>query len=181
MSRLLIALLIVQLTVYSVSKFNHRITRILCSTSGKTILKNVSCFFRTYKRNGYFTIRATLTRLVPNGKVSYLNSRKNSDGYQKVLGVKDVGICKILKDAESSNSLVPFAKVFINYIKSISNGNFINACNLTGDVYGYNLTMANMSSFELFPAGEYMGTIVYYDDLDSNIFNITLQFRLIKY
>lgn len=181
MNRLFVALLFVQLAAISVSRFNHRITRVLCSTSGKSILKNISCNFRTFKRNGYFNIRATMTRLVPNAKASYLNSRKKSDGYQKVLGVKDVEICKILNNAASKNSLVQFAKIFVDYIKSISNGNFINACNMTGDIYGYNLTMANMSSFELFPAGEYMGTMIVYDDLDSNIFNITLQFRLIKY
>jgi hypothetical protein len=151
-----------------------------CTTSGKSLLSNLSCYFKTFKRNGYFSFRGTLMRQISNAKVSYSNARKNSDGYQKILGLENVEICKILNDVQSS-SLVPFAKSFIEYIKSVSSGNFIDACNLTGEIYAYNITMANMSSFELFPAGEYMGTILYFDDLDSKILNITLQYRLIKF
>lgn len=174
---LILLILLFQLTV---SKFNHRITKISCSVSGKSVLTNVSCHFKTFKKNGYVSFRGTLVRRIPNAKVDYCNTRKNSDGYQKILEIKDIEICKILKDVESS-SIIPFVKTFIQYVKSVSTGNLLNACNMTGEVYGYNVTMSNMSSYEFFPKGEYMSSVYFYDDLDDKIINVTILYQLIKF
>lgn len=180
-----IIFLISQFVDNSTSKFYHRITRFICATSNKTVLNNVSCFYRTFKGNGYFSFRGTLMRKVINPKIAYTNNRKNSDGWSKVLDIKDIEICKILNDLKSTSTIIPYVKSTIEYFKSISNGNFLNSCNMTGEFYGYNLTVlslvANNSLFEYFPAGEYLGNVLYHDELDSNIMNLTLQFRLVKF
>lgn len=161
------------------AKFHYRMTKIECNASKKTVPERPLCLIKTYQRQSYLSICSNLTRKIPNAKVDYYNYRKNSDGYQKIIEFKQIEICKLVQNAASSS--IPMMKSLVDYIKKNSNGNFLEACDLVGISCMNNFTVANFQLMDLYPAGEYMTNMLYYDEDDENIFNITLFAHLTKF
>lgn len=164
------------------SKFRFGLRRIFCVvTSNKTVYNNASCRFKTYSFNSYISFRITLKRRIPNCKVSFTLSRRNSDGYQKIIDLKDVEICKMIRNVEES-PLKFVRDVMLYYEHSFAPvGNWLKFCELIGDIYYINGTYANLAAFELYPAGDYMSNYIFHDEIDSKAFNFTLMYHLSKY
>lgn len=137
----------------SESKTRVRYWKMVCKTSNKTVLNNISCQIKTYKRENYITIRATIIRKVlMSARVTAITYRKNSDGYQPILTLKDLEICKIIKHIEESP--FPFVKDFIQYVKSVAKGNYMDACGMIGDVSLNNASFSKVPGLDLYPEGK---------------------------
>lgn len=173
--KILIVLILIN---FSDTRFRYRVMKLNCESSNKTVLQPI-CTFRSIKRESYLTVRGNSIRKFPNAKLTYISRRKNSDGYQKVLEVKDIEVCKIVKNL--ADAPFPFIKDFVNYIKDNAGGNFLNGCNIIGEIFMVNGTMANFSAFEMFPQGDYMNNFHVFDDFDSKIFNATLTSHISKF
>lgn len=152
------ALALLSISSHIGAKPRFRIMKMICETSNKTVLRNISCRVRTYKRESFYTIRATLIRKIRNLKVTYSNYRKYIEGYQRLLHLKDIEACKIIKNIE--NASIPFIQSYFDHLKSNVKGNFLSACNMIGEVSMINGTFANLSALNFYPEGDYMG--VYY-------------------
>lgn len=161
------------------SKTRFRIMQMICETSNKTVLRNISCRVRTFKRESFYTIRATLIRKVGNLKVTYSNYRKYIEGYQRLLHLKDIEACKIIRNIE--NASIPFIQSYFDHLKSNVRGNYLSACNMIrGEVSMINGTFANLTAVNFYPEGYYMGVYNLYDELDDKIANITFMSHISK-
>lgn len=141
-----------QLILFSDSKFRYALRKFTCETSGKTVMKNISCSYRTIKRNNFLTIKGVIVRKLPNAFLNASNWRLTSDAYQTVVDVKAIPICHILRNFESA-SMIPFVKDTIEfYKKSFGNGNFMDGCNLIGELNLFNASFVNYT-LEYYPAG----------------------------
>lgn len=160
------------------AKFHFRMVKIECSSSKVTIPTRPSCFIKTYQRQSFLTVCTNITRKLPNAKIDYYQYRKNSDGYQKIIEFKNMEICKMIMNTDSTS--VPLMKSLIDHIRKMSKGNFLDGCDLIGESCMYNFTVANFTLMELYPEGDYMTNILYYDQVDSNIFNLSLYSRISK-
>jgi hypothetical protein len=102
--------------------------------------------------------------------VQYAVHRKDASGsYVKVISFPKIEGCKIIKGIGSIpffDNLLQFAKV---YAKEVLEG-----CTRTGSFKVTNLTFANSAFLSYFPDGDYKSFAKLYDDIDSNIFNITI-------
>lgn len=163
---------------FSDTKFRYRMLKINCKVSNKTILGEPICRFRSIKRESYLTIRVQTIRMVPDAKITYISRRKNSDGYQKVMEIKDIEICKMLRNI--AQAPFPVVQDFVNHARKMS-GNFLNGCNIKGEISVVNATLANFSALEFFPQGDYMTTFLIFDDFDSSIFNATWMSHISKF
>lgn len=160
-------------------KTRFRMTRMICDTSNETVLQNISCRVQTYKRESFITIRATLLRKSMDAKVTFSNYRKYTEGYQRLIYLKNIEACKIIRNIE--NASLPFIQSFIDHIKSNAKGNFMSACNIIGEVYIVNLTFANLPAVNVYPEGDYIASYHFHDEFDDKIANITLMAHISKY
>lgn len=165
-------------------KFRYRITKFNCETSNKTLYSNVSCQYKTYKTGSFASFRATILRFSDNVKLTGVLKRQNSDGFRTVLDIKNIEVCKIIKNLE--NAPIPFIDTFLNYLKSgkafAGGGNVMEFCDLKkGDIYFLNGTLDRFGALEIFPEGFYDFSIHVFDNLDADILNMTFVSRLVKY
>lgn len=115
-----------------------------------------------------------------NMKVTYTSERKNSDGFQKVVQIKDVEICKIFKDIKSAP--IPFVGDFVTYLRTIAKGNYLDCCEgIVGKLAMINGTFANFSALNMYPQGDYKSIFHYFDNQDSNILNVTFLSHITKF
>lgn len=124
-------------------KFRYRITKFNCATSNKSLYSNVSCYYRTYKTGSHASFRATILRAADNTesvKLTSILKRQNSDGFRTVLEIKNIEVCKIVKNLE--NSPIPFVGNFFDFLKSgkaFGSSNVMEFCDLrNGDLYFLN-------------------------------------------
>lgn len=108
--------------------------------------------------------------------------RQNSDGFRTVLDIKNIEVCKIIKNLE--NSPIPFVDTFINYLKSgkaFGGGNLMEFCDLKkGDIYFLNGTLDKFGAMEIFPEGFYVFSLLAFDNFDADILNMTFVVRFVK-
>lgn len=161
------------------TKFRFLMRKFICESSNKT-LRNVSCKYKLFKRDSYLTFRGTMMRKVPNLNLSFVIKRKNSDGYQTILDVKDIEICKLTNNVATSN--FSYINKFVDYIKTSfsSTGNWLNFCDFVGEIYFTNGTFSKLSLLEMFPEGDYSVSHIYFDEIDSQAINVSTMFHLTK-
>lgn len=152
-------------------KTRVRLTRLICEASNKTVLQNMSCRIRTYKRETFLTIRATFLRKITKAKVTFESYRKNMEGFQRMIHLTDVEACKFIRNI--GNTSMPFVQDFIDYVKSTAKGNYMSVCDTIGDVYLINATFDRLPMLNYFPEGEYKCNFLVFDELDNKIANIT--------
>lgn len=154
--------------------------KIICETSNKTVLSRLICKFRTIKRVSYLTNIVKSIRKMSNLKVSYTSRRKNSDGFQKVMEIKDVEICNIITNIKEAS--LPFVSEFIKYASQMAEGNYMTACDgIVGEFSFINATLANFTALNMFPQGDYKSYFHFADDVDSKVFNLTLISHITKF
>lgn len=165
----------------SVSKFRWAQRKFECDPSGKTLLTNVTCTYKTFKRESYLTFKGTIIRKFPYAKMNYVSRRMNSDGYQTVVEIKDIPICEILNNLESEG-MFPFIRDSVKHAKQqFKNGNLLDGCNIVGDINLFNGSFTNFTSLEVFPPGDYFNTWYFHDGRDPKIINISFIGRLFKF
>lgn len=178
-----VILLFVYVFNISNGKFRYRITKFNCATSNKTLYSNVSCQYKTYKTGSLASFRATILRISENVQLTCVLKRQNSDGYRTVLNIKNIEICKIIKNLE--NAPIPFIDTFLNFLKSgkaFGSSNVMEFCDLKkGDIYFLNGTLDKFGTMEIFPEGFYVFNIQVFDYLDPDILNMTFVTRLVKF
>ncbi|CRL02574.1 CLUMA_CG016124, isoform A [Clunio marinus] len=97
-----------------------------------------------------------------------------NENYDKVLELKRIDACQIIKGASSQ----PFIDVFIDFIKTFD-GNMMEACDRSGDFYMTNISVAEDNSLNFYPAGNYRSTFRLFDIQDENIINATMNLNVV--
>lgn len=176
----LVAILITVNLCSYLCKFRDVIRKVQCDTSNKTMLNNITCMSRSYKRKSFITIQGTIIRKLPNLKVNFTLQRQNSYGYQKNLNFENLEICKLLRDVSSSP--VPFVKDFILYLKSdFGENNILDICDMIGELRCVNASMGGFVAMEMFPAGDYAASYRFFDEKDDKALNLIITSRLFKF
>lgn len=67
----------------------------------------------------------------------------------------------------------PFLNGLAKLLKTLD-GNLVKACDTIGEVRASNVTIGNTAFANLFPAGNYRALLRSYDEIDRNIFNLTI-------
>lgn len=176
----LILLLVMSLLLTYESKTLIRFTRIICEISRNTIPEQPTCFIKTHKKQSYFTIRFNLTRKTPNALLNYNSNRKNSDGYTRIVDLKNLEICKMIQSNKFSFTGI-ISLMFESSIKIIKGNAFEICTKKEGEKSIDNFTLSSLATlFEPMPAGEYLASHLLFDKNDENILNITLYYQLFK-
>lgn len=153
----------------------------ICNASNKTIPQKPWCQIKNFKKQSYFTFKVNVSRNISNMKVDIEPSRKNSDGYRRVLEFKNLEICKILKGADLDSMLIPQTiKEFFYCVRKSMNGNILDACDIIGEIYLKNFTFSDFAVFDLFPPGDYKGKVLFHDDIDQEALTMIGFARLSK-
>lgn len=156
-----------------------RLTRVVCEISRKTIPQQPDCFMKTYNKQTHLTVRFNMTRHTPNLKLDFSYSFKNSDGYSKVLGWRNLKFCKLIENANSALGL--FKTLFDRVLKNI-NGNALEMCTIQSGLKVLdNVTFSDFGVlYETWPMGDYLTSHYFYDKYDQNVLNVTLYSRVYR-
>lgn len=92
----------------------------------------------------------------------------NTESQNVVITLPKIELCNIF-DAALEN---PFIAGMLNLIKSFE-GNLMDICDKIGDIKASNISFRNSTFISMFPAGNYKTSFKVYDEIDSNIFNLT--------
>lgn len=157
-----------------------------CDASLKTS-KNVFCFIKSYTRSHpLVNFGFTLLRKVPTGMVGLdysplrgilltlpqllftVQRKKTSGSYFTVMNVTDIPICKVLFGGRS-NRLTDHLTTLANALAI----DMLELCSRTGDFKMMNVTMYNTTFNNLWPTGEYISMIRFFDSEDENIVSLT--------
>ncbi|CRL02572.1 CLUMA_CG016132, isoform A [Clunio marinus] len=171
LSRLLIFF---QLILSNDSKSSVYIDKVECGASLKTVSK-FNCNVKKFSRIPLLNFGYTLTRKTSNLMGYNVVFRQSSgDSFNKVLELKNIEVCKMIKDASSQ----PFLKDSIDYIRKF-NGNLFRTCEIEGEIFLTNITFGELSVVKYFPAGSYKTFVKVFDSKDANIYNLTLFSKLV--
>lgn len=119
-------------------------------------------------------VKTNLSRSGENLQIDFETFHKNSDGFRKILGFKNIEACKIAKSANIDQMMIPqLFKDIYHQLKKSMNGNFLDRCD-------NNLTLENFSVLELFQKGEYIGSFLFHDEIDEMAFSIETISRVVK-
>lgn len=89
--------------------------------------------------------------------------------YQRILHFPDIDWCKIVNGFKS----LPLFDIMLNdFNKHRESG--LGVCSRTGEMRVSNFSFTSSSLASKFPSGNYQGNFKLFDDVDENIFNITL-------
>lgn len=177
---LAIVFVLINAILLSDAKFRYRILKFICETSNKTVLNNVSCTYKTYKGGRCLAnFRATIIRPAKSRLdmlVSLLLHRKNLDGFQKVLDIQNVEVCKLLKSIQQSP--IPFVGEIMDYLKTggaFEKGNVLDFCDMVdGEINFFNGSLENFEIIEMFPAGSYLMKINFSDNFDDDVMRMSI-------
>ncbi|KAG5668527.1 hypothetical protein PVAND_016466 [Polypedilum vanderplanki] len=151
-------------------KFHHRLTKVECNTSEKSISK-LFCYLRAYDRRkpvGNFGF--VLHRKITDGLflLSRYHRTKNDEPYTQDLFMERIEVCKLFLGA--TNTI--FLKQVLEWAMKISK-DLTKLCNYSGELKFYNLTIPATALMMILPSGSHRTTLTFYDHEDENIFNIT--------
>jgi hypothetical protein len=103
-------------------------------------------------------------------KIDYACYRKDASGiYAKILYFPKIEWCKILQRTEN----IPFFDRAVEFAESQTK-DLLEACSRTGAFKFSNVTFASAAFLTHFPDGDYKTVFRVYDDVDLNVFNMTL-------
>lgn len=150
-----------------------RIRSIICSSSLKSV-KDPTCIIKSTRQDVLLTMKVTLLRKCPAVRIALDTYRISSyDIRSHALKLDDIPICRIVRGASSS----PFP-AFQNAIDGLKkfDTNAFEACSTKQTLYLNNFSTKGHQS--IFPPGFYASNAKFFDDIDENILNVSLNFSV---
>lgn len=164
-----------------------RLLRVFCEISSKTIPQKPSCNIKTFKGQSYLSVRLNLSRTINDGLLNFACHHKKIDGFQKIIGIENVKICKIVSSMKTSSSnfstglnFNPLLVRVFEYIKTKADGNIFEACETVGNIFLNNLTFSGLPMLRIWPQGDYKADVLFHDKNDGKILNFTLLSRILQ-
>lgn len=102
-------------------------------------------------------------------QLSLVNLRKtDARKFEPTMLFPIIEVCKIQGGMEA----IPFISKIFNTLKSLS-GNLMDACTTIGQIKVYNVSLVNSTLTRLWPSGDFITNLRFFDDIDDNIVNLT--------
>lgn len=98
-----------------------------------------------------------------------VDRKDGSNNFIRVLFFDAIEYCKLMSGFKS----LPFFDLVIDDAKKIGK-DMIEACYRTGEIRVSNFSFAKISLAQKFPAGDFKFNFRFFDDIDDNVFNMTM-------